>query len=284
MKVKRPVAPTLKHAGWPSDRAVLALSRKVLTDHYVKRDIEAMMVPMDDSMTWVGPLACQHARSAAEMRALVEPEYWNAVELVDESWGIRSVGAARVVVASYGAVVPDSPVADVVFRQSATFVWGLSADGPRIVHLHLSNAYDVPARAERACRPGEDPIGYTVASVAASPAGRRASIRFDEPGGMSRFVPEDSILCLDAADEGCTVVCDEGFFSERERLSSIEGKLPPCFVRTHRSCIVNARRVESMWRYRAAFDDGQTRPVAERRYLEVMEAVERVAGHSVERR
>ena len=273
MEVERPVAATAQQTGWPTDRAVLSLSRKVLVDHYVRRDIEAMMEPMDEAMTWVGPLACQHARSAAEMRALVEPEYGNAVELVDEHWGIRSVGAARVVMATYGAIVPDSPAADVVFRQTATFVWGLSAEGPRIVHLHLSNAYDVPARIERACKPGEDPVGYAVASVAASPDGRRSSIRFDEPGGLSRFVPEDSVLCLDAADEGCTVVCDGGPFAERERLSAIEGKLPPCFVRTHRSCIVNARRVESLWRYRVRLDDGRIRPIAERRYLEVAKAI-----------
>lgn len=284
MEIERPAATAAQQTGWPKDRAMLALSRKVLTDHYVKRDIEAMMAPMDEAMTWVGPLACQHARSAAEMRALVEPEYGNAVELTDEHWGIRTVGSAKVVVATYGAIVPDSPAADVVFRQSATFVWGLSADGPRIVHLHLSNAYDVPARIERACEPGEDPIGYAVASVATPSSGQRSSIRFEEPGGRLRFVAEDSVLCLDAAEEGCTVVCDDGAFAERERLSAIEGQLPPCFVRTHRSCIVNARRVESVWRYRVRFDDGQIRPIAERRYLEVVKAIGVADERGAERR
>lgn len=273
MEIERPAATAVQQTGWPTDRAMLARSRKVLTDHYVKRDIEAMMAPMDEAMTWIGPLACQHARSAAEMRALVEPEYGNLVELTDEHWGIRTVGSAKVVIATYGATVPDSPASDVVFRQSATFVWGLAADGPRIVHLHLSNAYDVPARVEHAYEPGEDPIGYVVASVAAPSGGGRSSIRFEEPGGLSRFVAEDSVLCLDAAEEGCIVVCDEGTFTERERLSAIEGKLPSCFVRTHRSCIVNARRVESVWRYRVRFNDGQIRPIAERRYLEVAKAI-----------
>lgn len=282
MEAEHPAASAAQR-GWPSDRAMIALSRKVLIDHYVNRDIEAMMAPMDRSMTWIGPLASQHARSAAEMRALVEPEYGNKVELVDEQWGIRTVGAARVVVATYGAIVVESTASDVVFRQSATFVWGLSAESPRIVHLHLSNAYDVPPRAERPHEPGEDPVAYVVASMAASPDGRRSSIRFDEPSGRSIFMPVDRILCLDAAREGCIVVCDEDVFAERERLSSIEGKLPPGFVRIHRSCIVNARRVESAWRYQVALDDGRTRPVAERRYLEAVEAIERTAGRSVGR-
>lgn len=47
---------------------------------------------------------------------------------------------------------------------------------------------------------------------------------------------------------------------------------------------MNARRVESMWRYKVAFDNGLTRPVAERRYLEAVEAIERVAGRGIERR
>lgn len=115
----------------------------------MRRDIEAVVAPMDDDMTWISPLACQHACSVAEMCALVEPEYVNEVELVDEHRGIRSAGAAKMVVATCGAIVPDSPAADVVFRQSATFVWGLSPEGPRIVHLYLFNAYDVPTRIER---------------------------------------------------------------------------------------------------------------------------------------
>ena len=50
----------------------------------MRRDIEAVVAPMDDYMTWISPLARQHARSVAEMRALVEPEYVNEVELVYE--------------------------------------------------------------------------------------------------------------------------------------------------------------------------------------------------------
>ncbi len=272
------------NGGWPSDHAMVGMSRKVLVDHYLKRDIEAMMGPMAEDMTWIGPLACQHARSAADMRALVEPEYANPVELVDEHWGIRVVGSARIVIATYGAVVLDSPASDVVFRQSATFVWGLAPEGPRIVHLHLSNAYDVPPRLDRASEPGEDPVGYAVASVTApKEEEKRSNIRFDEPAGRSRFIPEDRVICLDAAEEGCIVVQDGESFAERERLAAMERKLPACFVRTHRSCIVNARRVEAVWRYQVRFDDGRTRPIAERRYLDVVEAISKVAGHSIER-
>ncbi|MRX81741.1 hypothetical protein GJG86_04450 [Eggerthella sp. HF-4214] len=269
--------------GWPSDRSMVARSRRVLVDHYVRRDIDSMMAPMADDMTWIGPLSCQHARSAAEMRSLVEPEYGNRVELVDEHWGIRTVGATCVVVATYGAFVPDSTASEVEFRQSATFVWGLSPEGPRIVHLHISNAYDVPPRVERTSVPGEDPIDYAVVSVTASRSEGHDPIRFDEPGGRARFIAEDRIVCLDAAEEGCVVVHDGGSFAGRERLSSIEQKLPPCFVRTHRSCVVNAHRVESMWRYRVEFDDGSTRPIAERRYLDVVESIEKFAGRRIER-
>lgn len=270
----------LQGGAWPSDRAVVAMSRQILHDHYVTRDIDAVMRHMAPDMTWVGPLACQRTRSAEDMRRLLEPEYGTPAEMFDESWGIRVVGGARVVVGTYGARVPGSAAADIGFLQSATFVWAMTAAGPKVVHLHLSNAYDVPARMDAPAAPDDNGVDYVVDTVA-PPAAGRERLRFEMPGGEVRYVADDRVLCLDAAEVGCTVACDGFAFAERDRLARVGSRLPSCFVQIHRSCIVNARRVTALRRFEAVLDDGSTRPVAERRYLEVAEAVERAAGCSL---
>ena len=266
-------------ATWPPDRVIVAWSRQTLVDHYENRDIDGVMRHLAPDMTWIGPLACQHARSAEDMRSMLEPEYGTRAEMFDESWGIRVAGGVRVVIGMYSARIPESAASNLAFMQSATFVWALTPVGPRVVHLHLSSAYDVPPRLDAPVAPDDNALDYLIDAVA--PAVPRKRLRFEAPGGEACYTTEDRILCFDATKSGCTVVCENRSFPERERLTSIAKTLPPCFVRTHRSCIVNACRVTAVRRFEVELDDGSLRPIAERRYLEVAEAVEAVVGRSL---
>lgn len=265
---------------WPSDRVIVAMSRQMLVDHYENRDIEAVMRHLALDVTWIGPLACQRARSAEDMRRMLEPEYGTPVEMSDELWGVRTVDGARIVIGSYSARAPESASPDLSFLQCATFVWAMSPDGPTVVHLHLSNAYDVPASLDRPALSDEDAVNYVV-DAAAFATEPRTRIRFNAPSGETFYTVEDRVRCLDAAERGCTVVCESGPFAERERLAHVEERLPSTFVRIHRSCIVNARRVAAIRRFEVVLDDLSTRPIAERRYLEVAEAVEAAAGRTL---
>lgn len=267
-----------REAAWPSARDIVGASKQIMADHFTNRDLDAVMRFMAPDLTWVGPLACQHARSAEDMRRIIEPEYGTSVGIFDDTWGIREVAGARVVVGTFSISIPQLEGPDVVLLESCTFVWALTPAGPRVVHLHVSSAYDVPSRIDRPAVVGEDGVGYVVDSVTA-PAIQRARIRFDVPGGEERYVAEDRIVSLEAAGKGCTVVCDGGVsFPERERLVRVAERLPAGFVQTHRSCIVNARRVLAVRRFEAVMDDLTCRPIADRRYLEVAEAIERAAG------
>lgn len=68
------------------------------------------------------------------------------MRIVDEDWNIRTAAGARVVVGRYGFMADGTDAEEIVFRQAATFVWALTAAGPRVVHLRLSNSCDVPLR------------------------------------------------------------------------------------------------------------------------------------------
>lgn len=263
---------------WSSDRAMVALSRRILIAHYEERDVDAMMRLMADDLTWIGPLECQSARSATDMRALVEPEYGTRIQVVDEHWGVRQVAGARVVVARFGAIVSGTGREDTEFRQSATFVWGLTPDGPRVVHLHISNSYDVPPRSDRPSIPGEDGVSYVMESLANVDEADFERITFNVEHGGVRYLMEDSILCLDAAKDGCIVVYDGGSFVDRDCLSKVEQRLTKRFVRTHRQCVVNSLRVSGVRRFVAELDNGLERPIAERRFVDVVEGLEQAAA------
>lgn len=270
-------------AEWPEDQTIVCLSREVLANHYERRDLDAVVRAMVPDLTWVGPLDNMHARTAEGMRRIIEPEYGTRVRMVDEDWGIRTAGGARVVVGRYGLVADGTDAEEIVFRQAATFVWALTAAGPRVVHLHLSNSYDVPPRVEAPFEPGEDGISYTIDACAPPPAAGRRRVRFETPEGEVRFAPEDRIVSIASDGRGALVRTDEGRFRAAERLAQIEKRLPGWFVRTHRGCIANARRAASVRRFAVEMDDGSECPVAERRYLEVADAVDAAAERPLPR-
>ena len=131
---------------WPDDQSVVCLSREVLANHYERRDLDAVVRAMVPDLMWVEPLDSMHAQTVQGMRCIIEPEYGTRVRIVDEDWNIRTAAGARVVVGRYGFMADGTDAEEIVFRQAATFVWALTAAGPRVAHLRLSNSCDVPLR------------------------------------------------------------------------------------------------------------------------------------------
>ena len=80
---------------WPPDRTIAAMSRQVLVDHYVNRDIVAVMRRMAPDMTWIGPLACQRTCSAEDMRRMLEPETSRGACAICPARAWRSARTAR---------------------------------------------------------------------------------------------------------------------------------------------------------------------------------------------
>ena len=282
-----PKAPAKLHQSeggeWPDDQSIVCFSREVLVNHYERRDLDAVLRAMVPDLTWVGPLDNMHAHTAEDMRRIIEPEYGTRVRMVNEDWGIRTVGDARVVVGRFGLVADGTEVEEIMFRQAATFVWSLTSVGPRVVHLHLSNSYDVPSRVEAPFEQGEDGIAYTIDACTVPVTAKRARIRFEMGDAGIRYVAEDRIVNLFVDGRGSLACTDEGSFHIAERLAEIEVCLPDWFVRTHRSCIVNARRALGVRRFAVDMDDGSECPIAERRYLEVADAIDRAAKHQLPR-
>lgn len=268
---------------WPDDQAIVCFSREVLVNHYERRDLDAVLRAVVPDLTWVGPLDNMHAHTAEDMRRIIEPEYGTRVRIVNEDWGIRTVGDARVVLGRFGLVAEGTEVEEVMFRQAATFVWSLTSVGPRVVHLHLSNSYDVPSRVEAPFEQGEDGIAYTIDACTAPVTAKRARIRFEMGDAEIRYVAEDRIVSLFVDGRGSRARTDEGSFHVVERLVEIEACLPDWFVRTHRGCIVNAHRALGVRRFAVDMDDGSECPIAERRYLEVADAIDCATKHPLPR-
>ncbi len=254
---------------------LIAKTHQLFIDHYVNRDMDAVLAVMADDLVWFGPMDCQQAFSAEEMRRVIEPEYETYVRLTNENWGARVVGGSCVVFGTFAINLREKGHQEVELHQSVTAVWGMSSEGAHIVHLHVSSAYDIPARAGEPLKPGEDAVAYVVADVSGGDRKQRTKIRFESVGGQVHYLTEGEILYLETKRPVCRVVHSDGSFTVRSSLEKEAKRLSDSFVRVHRGCLVNRDRVTSVRRYRAVLDSGDECPVAEHRFLEVVESLEK---------
>lgn len=259
------------------EHRLIAMTHQLFIDHYVNRDMDAVLAVMADDLVWFGPMDCQQAFSAEEMRRVVEPEYETHVRLTNENWGGRMVGGSCVVFGTFTVDLREEGHPEVELHQSVTAVWGLSSEGAHIVHLHVSSAYDVPARIGEPLKRGEDAIAYMMADVSSSNQKQRAKIRFESVGGRVHYLTESEILYVETKRPVCRVVHSSGSFSIRSSLEKEAKRLSDSFIRVHRGYLVNRERVASVRRYRAVFDNGDECPIAEHRFLEVVESLEKTA-------
>ena len=123
------------------DRAVIELCRRSLVNHFVVRDMDAALAYMADDVEWLGPFSCQTASDKKTMEDILRPEYSIRLALADERWRARKRANTWIVSARYTLlVVSAGEERSMPFKQHATYVWAPTPDGPRIVHLHVSNA------------------------------------------------------------------------------------------------------------------------------------------------
>src|SRR5205085_11177062 len=64
--------------------------------------------------------------------------------------------------------------------------------------------------------------------------------------GRAVFVPVQHIDRIEANDDHVRVVAGKAAYTTRETLSKSETRLPPQFVRVHRSCIINSARIREI--------------------------------------
>ena len=247
----------------PKEHAIIKLSRQSLVNHFVTRNMDVALAHMTDDVEWLGPFACQTASSKKAMQDILRPEYGIRLALADERWRARKRAGTWIVSACYTLLVVSADgERSIPFEQRATYVWAPTPDGPRIVHLHVSNTTE---------------FLYEHFDDQGSGTGK---ISFRDIGGDLHVLHPNELHAVESEGPRCVVKHAHGEFTVRAALADIEEELPARdFLRLHRSCLVHRGRIVSIEGYRAKLDDGSEYPIAERRYRSVKQAL--VAPRSV---
>lgn len=126
----------------------------------------------------------------------------------------------------------------------SSFIWKASEEKMKLIYVHMSPSSSPSA-----------PAGIL------SIYGRHAEVY--------RICPED-ILYIEASNVYSRICCRSSHIMASQSISSIEKRLPPFFMRTHRSFIVNKQYVRRIYRYGMELSNGAQLPVPEKRYMKVV--------------
>lgn len=263
----------------PKEHAIIKLSRQSLVNHFVTRNMDVALAHMTDDVEWLGPFACQTASSKKTMQDILRPEYGIRLALADERWRARKRAGTWIVSACYTLLVVSADgERSIPFEQRATYVWAPTPDGPRIVHLHVSNTTDANTLLP-SLDTGKNAIEFLYEHFDDQGSGT-GKISFRDIGGDLHVLHPNELHAVESEGPRCVVKHAHGEFTVRAALADIEEELPARdFLRLHRSCLVHRGRIVSIEGYRAKLDDGSEYPIAERRYRSVKQAL--VAPRSV---
>ena len=251
------------------DRAIIELSRQSLVNHFVTRDMDVALAYMADDVEWLGPFTCQTASSKKAMQDILKPEYGNRLALADERWRARKRAGTWIVSARYTLLVMSTDgERSMPFEQRATYVWAPTPDGPRIVHLHVSNTTDANLLLP-SLDTGTNAIEFLYEHFDSQGAGA-GKLSFRDIGGDVHMLHPNELYAVESDGPRCIVRHAHGAFVVRGALVGLEKELPARdFVRLHRSCLVHRGHIVGIENHQAQLDDGSTYPVAERRCREI---------------
>ena len=257
----------------PKERAIIELSRQSLVNHFVTRNMDVALAHMADDVEWLGPFACQTASSKKAMQGILQPEYGIRLALANERWHARQRAGIWIVSACYTLlIVTADGERNIPFEQRATYVWAPTPDGPRIVHLHVSNATDanplMPSLSS-----GKNAIEFIYEHFDAQ-GSNSGKISFCDTSGDVHVLHPNELHAIESAGPRCVVKHAHGEFTVRAALTDLENELPAhVFLRLHRSYLVHQGRIVSIEGRRAKLDDGSEYSIAERRYRAVKQAL-----------
>lgn len=245
-------------------RGLINLSRQSLYNHFVERDMDAAFRFMAHDLEWLGPFSCQVASSLQDMKDILASEYDTALAIADEQWKARKYDTVWVISAIYTILCDASGKEAVLpFVQHATYIWANTAEGPRIVHLQVSNATDDNAVAPPLAL-GQNPLQFIHDNFDVQGM-RGAKLEFRDVSGCTHFLHRGEVLCVEAEGPRCRVRHSQGEFAARGSLDQVEEKMGMGFIRTHRSVLVNKCHVSQVRNAMVLLDDGYECPIAKKR-------------------
>ena len=248
---------------------IIEKTRQFIHSFY-NRQMDRVTDEMSEDFLWIGSYDFQWTKGKEEFRKITYSESQEApVRLSQEEYHVLSQERSIWIV--YGrytadALLPDGTLLHAKVR--GTFIWKQWDNQLKIIHVHGSNAQDVPlALNEDSWKSYDGKIGFFHYLKSIDPLSvTREKLQFRDRMNSYHFLLPSEILYLKADRQWCTVFTKDLSFEVRGGISHYQELLPDHFIRIHKSYLVNKSHIVTVHRYGASLRDGTELPIGKERY------------------
>lgn len=136
---------------------------------------------------------------------------------------------------------------------------------------HISEGYDVGA-IHYLIKPVEEAKLFSVLDKAFARIHAQEKKLVFKGNGEVVAVPESQVEYIEARSHDTVLACRYGDFQLPVSFGEAAAKLSGCFVKCHRSYVVNLRAIQRIAKYEITLDSGRVIPVSRRMYSDVNRA------------
>lgn len=245
------------------------LTRRLMTAHYGddRADISQSLA---SELYWIGSMEWQMIQGREGVLAELERDAHIPREILDTDFRVIYADPYCCTVSGWmRAKTPESSGMLLAAVQRVTFQYALFDGVPKAVHIHVSNSWDMAEKGEQfPFRAGRESYQY-VQEVLRKAKKEPEKLLLRDIHYRIHVAAADEIMLVEARRNHCVFRTVNGEIEVYATLAGCLEKLPECFIRVHRSFIVNANYVVGFHRFTIYLCDGLTVTVPERRYRQI---------------
>lgn len=248
---------------------VIRMTSETLRSFY-NRDPGATMTYLAENFMWIGAFDFQWCEGVEECLRITRSEYAEAPVLIsDEEYHLLFHDRNTwVIYGRYKTTVVLEDDAVIHFHVRVTAIWRRINGELKLVHIHGSNAQDIPANqlAPSLHQFTEETSFFDYVKRIDMLNANANKITLRDQDGKYHFLLPDDILYIKADGHYTTVHTKKCAFSVSGLLSDHEEHLPPQFRRIQRSYVVNTQYIDTICRYTAVLKTGEKLPIGKSWY------------------
>lgn len=247
---------------------IIAYTREAMRGFY-SRSIDHLVHHLHEDFVWIGAFDFQLTTSKQQFLEVIQAELSSVpFTIYDEQYDVISRDRDTFVLYCTFKLQADLPDnGSMQTHTRLTVVWRYVEGVPKLIHVHGSNAQDIPLTTPKKTTPAHQGSNDFVRYLQESIPQISPNIMFRATTGKHVIVSEADILYVQAQGQHSVVHTKTDSIVVSGILRTHQAQLSSSFHRIHKSYLINLAYLTTLCRYQITLDNQVALPVSKDRYL-----------------
>lgn len=250
------------------EKEIIDLTKNIVQGFY-NRNIEQDLHYLSDDFVWIGAFSFQYTTSKEDFLKITTDEI-NSVpfQMINEEFSLVSKSSSSYVVcAKFNLISEDENNNIITTHTRLTVVWKYIKQELKLIHIHGSNAQDVPLiPIKKENNLNNDKFLSFINSLNIDNFDKK--IAFKGVDGTFLYFMENDIIYLKADLQNTYLHTTRGDIKVSGILAKNNKKLPACFYRIHKKYVLNSNYVKFLKRYTVTLTNDEFLPISKERFMD----------------